>query len=181
MEITELLALAVKQNASDIHLLPELPPLFRMHGELQNVPDHPPLSADEVKRLIFSVLSEDQQNEFEICLQFDIALSFTNIGNFRVSVFHQLRGIAAVFRVIPEKVPTFEELHLPSVLKSLLVLSNGLVLVTGPAGSGKSTTLAAMVEYINAVRASHIITIEDPIEYIFTSKRSAINQIQLTR
>jgi twitching motility protein PilT len=181
MEITELLELAVKQNASDLHLLPESTPLFRIDGELVAAKDMPKLSAQEVKGLIYTILSKQQLQEFEKNLQFDIAVSFGHIGNFRASIYHQMRGVAAVFRVIPEKIPTFEELNLPQVLKSLLVLSNGLILVTGPAGSGKSTTLAAMIEYINNIRSCNIITIEDPIEYIYTSKRSAINQIQLYR
>jgi twitching motility protein PilT len=111
--------------------------------------------------------------------QFEIAIGYEGIGNFRVSVYHQLNGVAAVFRIIPKTVPSFEDLNLPSVLKSLCVLTQGLVLVTGPAGSGKSTTLAAMINYINTFRACNIITIEDPIEFIHDAKKSAISQIQV--
>jgi twitching motility protein PilT len=143
--------------------------------------DFPALSAATTKYLIYSFLTKQQQEQFERELQCDLAVSYPNTGNFRVSVYHQLRGMAAVFRIIPEKVPTFDELSLPSVLKSLLVLANGLILVTGPAGSGKSTTLAAMIDYNNTIRACNIITIEDPIEYIHTSKKSAINQLQVHR
>lgn len=181
MEITELLELAVKEKASDLHLLPASPPLLRIDGELIAAKDMPSLPPDMVKRLIYSFLTKDKQQEFEADLQFDLALSYPDIGHFRVSVFHQLRGVAAVFRVVPENVPSFDQLHLPSVLKSLLVLTNGLIIITGPAGSGKSTTLAAMVEYINTTRSCNIITIEDPIEYIYTNKRSSINQIQVER
>lgn len=181
MEITELLELAVKQKASDLHLLPESFPLLRIEGDLLPMKEMPLLSAEAVKGLIYTLLNKEQQQKFEKDLQMDIAISYSHIGNFRVSLFHQLRGVAAVFRVVSEKIPTFEELNLPPVLKSLLVLSNGLILVTGPAGSGKSTTLAAMIDYINTIRSCNIITIEDPIEYIYTSKRSAINQIQVHR
>lgn len=182
MEIEDLLKLAIKQKASDLHLLPEQPPLLRIDGNL--IPatrELPPLTAEETKRLIYSSMTPEQQHAFETTLGSDMALSFPHIGNFRVSVLHQMRGIAAVFRVIPETVPTFEELNLPAVLKTLLVLSHGLILVTGPTGSGKSTTLAAMIDYINSMRACHIMTIEDPVEFIFQVKKSAINQLQVGR
>ncbi|VVC74956.1 Twitching mobility protein [Aquicella siphonis] len=181
MEMAELLQLSIKHHASDLHMLPGLSPLMRIDGELLPAKEIQPLSPDEVKALIYSVMTKNQQERFEKELQCEVAVSLETIGNFRVSVYHQLRGIAAVFRIIPEKVPTFEELSLPSVLKSLLVLSNGLILVTGPAGSGKSTTLAAMIDYINTLRACNIITIEDPIEFIHTSKKSAISQLQVHR
>jgi twitching motility protein PilT len=181
MEIAELLQLSIKRHASDLHVLPELPPLLRVDGELLQIKEMPPLSAEMTKNLIYSFLTKHQQEYFEKELQCDLAVTFPDIGHFRVSVYHQLRGVAAVIRIIPEKVPTFEELSLPSVLKSLLMLANGLILVTGPAGSGKSTTLAAMIDYINNIRACNIITIEDPIEYIHTSKKSAINQLQVHR
>lgn len=181
MELTELLEVSVAEHASDLHLLPGLPPMIRVNGDLHPIKDLPALPSDVTKRLIYSILNEPQQQELEAKLEFDMALSLPNIGNFRVNVLHQLRGVAAVFRVIPERVPTFEELGIPSVLKSLLLLPHGLVLVTGPTGSGKSTTLAAMVDYINSIRACHIITIEDPIEYIYENKKSLINQRQVRR
>lgn len=182
MEIEELLALGMEKKASDLHLLPELPPLFRIDGDLvPAIEGHPPLPSEETKRLIYKVLSKEQQQEFETNLVSDLAIYYPQIGNFRVSVLHQSRGIGGVFRVIPEKVPTFEELHLPPVLKTLLTLSHGLILVTGPTGSGKSTTLATMLDYINTMQANHIMTIEDPIEFIFKSKKSAISQIQVGR
>lgn len=181
MEMEELLQLSVKRDASDLHILPESSPLLRIDGELIQLKDISPLSAQTTKSLIYSFLNKQQQEQFEKELQCDFAITYSHVGNFRVSIYHQLRGMAAVFRIIPENVPTFEELALPSVLKSLLVLANGLILVTGPAGSGKSTTLAAMIDYINTIRACNIITIEDPIEYIHTNKKSAINQIQVHR
>lgn len=181
MEMVELLQLSIKRNASDLHILPELPPLLRIDGELVQLKDYPVLSQATTKYLIYSFLTKQQQEEFEKELQCDLAVSYPHVGNFRVSIFHQLRGMAAVFRIIPDKIPGFDDLGLPAVLKSLLVLSNGLILVTGPAGSGKSTTLAAMIDYINTIRACNIITIEDPIEYIHTSKKSSINQLQVHR
>lgn len=181
MEIAELLQLSVEQGASDLHLLPGQLPTMRIHGDLVPMKDMPVLSPELTKRLIYSVMSEQQQAEFEQHLEMDMALTLPNIGHFRVNVLHQLHGVAAVCRVIAEQVPSFEELGLPQVLKSLLLLPHGLVLVTGPTGSGKSTTLASMVDYINGLRACHIITIEDPIEYIYQNKKSLINQRQINR
>lgn len=181
MNMQTLLQLGVKQQASDLHLLPGMPPLLRINGELVVLKQYPILTKEKAQELIFSVMTEEQQSAFTTQLVFDMALSVPNIGNFRVSVLHQLRGVAAVFRVIPERVPSFEELFLPPILKTLLVMPYGLILVTGPTGSGKSTTLASMIDYINTMRACHIITIEDPIEYIYEVKKSAINQLQVGR
>jgi len=181
MEMADLLKLGIDRHASDLHLLPELSPLIRLDGDLIPLKDIPVCSPEMTKKLIYSFLSKEQQDELEKEKQFEIAISFEKLGHFRVSVYHQLRGLAAVFRIVPKKVPTFEDLGLPSILKSLLILANGLILVTGPAGSGKSTTLAAMIEYINTIRSCNVITIEDPIEYIHTSKKSAINQLQVNR
>ncbi len=181
MEMTELLELSVNQHASDLHLLPGLPPTMRIDGDLIPAKGIPALPPEVTKRLIYSVMTKDQQQAFETNLEMDLAVSYPKIGHFRVNVLHQLRGVAAVFRVIPEEVPTFEQLELPQILKTLLVLHHGLVLITGPTGSGKSTTQAAMIEYINRMRACNIITIEDPIEYIFQSKKSLINQRQVHR
>jgi twitching motility protein PilT len=181
MELIDLLELAVKQNASDLHLLPHMPPLMRINGDLIIVKDMNALSPAETKNLIYSALTREQQQEYEKNLILETAISYDHIGNFRMSAFHQIHGLASVFRVILERVPTFEELSLPNILKSLLVLSNGLILVTGPTGSGKSTTLAVMIDYINMTRSAQIITIEDPVEYIFKHKKSAINQLQVGR
>jgi len=181
MQIEDILKVCVSEQASDLHLLPGMQPLMRIHGDLIPAKDFYSLNAETTKRLIYSVMSIEQQQEFENNLILEMALNFPHIGNFRVSVLHQMRGIAAVFRVIPEKIPSFEELLLPAVLKRLLAFEHGLIMVTGPTGSGKSTTLASMVDYINASRACHIITIEDPIEFIHQTKKSAINQIQVHR
>ena len=181
MKIEELLKISVEKHASDLHILPHLPPLLRIDGELVVIPNIDPLTAALSKQLIYTAMTIDQQEVFESKLVLDIAVSYSGIGNFRVSILHQMHGISAVFRVIPENVPSFESLDLPAVFKRLLVLSSGLILITGPTGSGKSTTLAAMVEHINTTRASHIITIEDPIEFILKSNKSAINQLQVGR
>jgi len=181
MEMEQLLELSVKSEASDLHIMPELAPLLRIHGNLSPLKEAPTFSSAEAKRLIYSVMTEEQQKTFESDLVFEMGLAILNVGNFRVSVFHQMNGVAAVFRVIPAKVPTFEELGLPPVLKSLLGLSHGLILVAGPTGSGKSTTLAAMIDYINATQSCNIITIEDPIEFIHENKKSVFNQLQVHR
>lgn len=181
MDMERLLELAVKQHASDLHILPDQHPLLRIDGTLTTVKTIPLLSSGETKHLIYSIMSTEQQQRFEENLVLELALPVAKIGNFRVSVFHQLHGIGAVFRIIPEKVPTIEEVNLPPIVKSLLSLSYGLVLVTGPTGSGKSTTLAAMIDYINSFRAANIITIEDPIEFVHKNKRSVFNQMQVGR
>lgn len=181
MEIEELLRLCVEAKASDLHLLPGSPPLIRVYGDLTRLNGYDTLSPEAVKDLIYSTMNSHEQRAFETNLVHEIALSYPGIGNFRASMMHALRGVAGVFRVIPEQVPTFEELALPNVFKRLLALSNGLILVTGPVGSGKTTTLAAMIDYVNENYASHVITIEDPIEYVYTNKKSAISQLQVGR
>lgn len=181
MDIEELLKLSVKEYASDLHILPGLPPLMRIYGDLTPAKDLPVLTAEDTKRLLYKTLTLKQQQYFEQKLIFEIPLSFSDVGNFRASIFHQLNGIAAVFRIIPERVPSFEELDLPPIFKSLLTLPHGLILITGPTGSGKSTTQAAMIDFVNHTRACHIITIEDPIEFIHKNDKSAINQIQVGR
>ena len=180
-ELERLLKASIDQHASDLHLVPQLPPTLRIDGDLFAIKDTTPLSAETVQHLIYSVMTKDQQADFENSLESDMALAIPPIGNFRVNVRHQLSGIGAVFRVIPEEVPAFEKLGLPSTLKSLLSLSHGLILVTGPTGCGKSTTLAAMIDYINAMRVCNIITIEDPIEFIYKNKKSLISQRQIRR
>ncbi|SRR5579883_120326 len=179
--IEKLLEISVKKQASDLHLVPDLPPILRIHGVLIPLKEFDSFSDDENKMLIYSLMTEEQIAAFEKNLVIEMAISLPKIGNFRVSVIHQLNGITAVFRVIPPKVPTFEEIGLPIHLQSLLLLQYGLVLVTGPTGSGKTTTLAAMINYINRFRSCNIITIEDPIEFVHTSKKSIISQIQIGR
>ncbi|HEX4045296.1 MAG TPA: type IV pilus twitching motility protein PilT [Gammaproteobacteria bacterium] len=181
MELTEILKLSELNHASDLHLFAGSPPLLRIDGDLVPLKDLPVLTTETTRQLIHNMLTQAQQQQFATYLELDLAIEFPNIGNFRVNVFHQAHGVAAVFRVIPEEIPTFEILGLPSILKTLSILPHGLILVTGPTGSGKTTTLAAMVNHINAIRASHIITIEDPIEYVYKNKKSLINQRQIYR
>lgn len=179
--IAELLTLGFELNASDLHLSAGMPPIVRIDGDLAPMRDQVTLDPETTKNLIYSTMSESQQKEFETALEIDFATEIKGLARFRVNAFHQAHGPAAVFRVIPDKVPTLDQLDLPPVFKQLLDLPNGLILVTGPTGSGKSTTLAAMVDYINTKQASHIITIEDPIEFAHTSKKCLINQREVHR
>lgn len=181
MEISELLRTGVQLHASDLHLSAGLPPMLRVDGELAAIEGMAALDKDTTRQLIYSVMTPEQQKEFEVKFELDFATAISDLARFRVNAFYQANGMAAVFRVIPSVVPTLEGLNLPPVFKSLLDLPNGLILVTGPTGSGKSTTLAAMVDYINVNQASHIITIEDPIEFTHNSKKSLINQREVHR
>lgn len=181
MEIKELAKAALDHHASDLHILPNNPPLLRINGDLTVINGSGELSAEKTHELIYSLLTLDQQKIFEKDLLLETAIALPNIGHFRVSILHQLNGIAAVLRIIPDYVPTFDELLLPQIFKRLLVLSAGLILITGPTGSGKSTTLAAMIDFINTTQADHIITIEEPIEFVHKRKKSAINQLQVGR
>lgn len=175
MEISELLVFALENKASDLHLSAGEPPMLRIHGEMIKI-EMPPLTRDEVHRMIYDILNDQQRKVFEEDLELDFSFNLGDMGRFRVNVFRQLRGEAAVFRAIPTRIPTFEELNLPPVLKEIARLEKGLVLVTGPTGSGKSTTLAAMIDLINTEEKGHIITIEDPIEFIHEDKKSIIDQ-----
>jgi twitching motility protein PilT len=181
MEMVDLLKLSVKQKASDLHISSGLPPIMRINGDLERAKDTPELNADETKRLIYSIMTPEQQKEFEKELELDFGIAVPGFAKFRVNAFNQARGSAAVFRIIPDKVPTLDELDLPPVFKTLLDLPNGLILVTGPTGSGKSTTLSAMVNHINLQQAEHIITVEDPIEFVHESKKSLVNQREVKR
>lgn len=181
MDLTQLLEFSVKQKASDLHLSPGLPPMVRIDGDLVPAKELPSLSAEAIRELVYSVLDEKQKKEFETVLELDFAVNVPQVSIFRVNAFHQKNGVAAVFRVIAENPPTLEQLELPPVFQQLLELPNGLILVTGPTGSGKSTTLAAMINYINMHHPYHIITVEDPIEYVHKSQMSLISQRQVHR
>jgi twitching motility protein PilT len=181
MKIEELMGIVVKANASDLHISPEQPPIMRIDGELKPIPNMTVLGPDDTKQLIESILTPGQLKKFINSLEIDFALEIPNVARFRINAFHQSNGIAAAIRVVPEKVPTLDELEMPVIFKELLDFPNGLILVTGPTGSGKSTTLAAMVDYLNTTQSCHIITIEDPIEYTHRSKRCLINQRQVDR
>lgn len=180
-DIKEYLEICVKQKASDFHFIPTIQPMMRIDGVLTPIKEAPVMTSEDTKQMIYSLLTPAQQHTFETQLALDAAITLPDVGNFRLSAFHQLNGVAAVFRIIPTKVPSFDEIGLPPILKSLLNLSYGLILVAGATGSGKSTTLAAMIEYINSFRSCNIITIEDPIEYVYQNKRSIFNQLQIGR
>jgi twitching motility protein PilT len=173
--LPELLRTLVDNDGSDLHLTTQTPPQIRVHGKLQ-VLDLPPLGAADTKTLAYSVLTDAQKKRFEETLELDFSFGIRNVARFRCNVFNQRGAVAAVYRVIPEKIKTFQELGLPPVIATLSERPRGLVLVTGPTGSGKSTTLAAMIDKINTERREHIITIEDPIEYIHQHKGCLVNQ-----
>jgi twitching motility protein PilT len=173
--LPELLQTLVDVNGSDLHLTTQTPPQIRVHGKLQML-DLPPLGPAETKGLAYSVLTDSQKKRFEETLELDFSFGIRGLARFRCNVFNQRGAVAAVYRVIPEKIKGFDELMLPPVLATLADRPRGLVLVTGPTGSGKSTTLAAMIDKINTERREHILTIEDPIEYIHQHKGCLVNQ-----
>lgn len=181
MELKDLLKTVVEKNSSDLHISPNQPPMIRIDGDLIPMEGTSPLSANDTKKLMYSVMDDDMQKEFEATLESDFSTAVEGVARFRVNVFKQMNGIAGVMRVIPEAVPSLDELKMPPIFKDLLELPNGLILVTGPTGSGKSTTLAAMVNYINEKFPVHIITIEDPIEFTHKSKHALINQREVHR
>ncbi|WP_370277042.1 type IV pilus twitching motility protein PilT [Pontibacterium sp.] len=180
MDITELLAFAVQQNASDLHVTAGMPPLIRVDGDVRRI-KLPAMDHKEVHSLVYEIMNDKQRKEYEENLEVDFSFEVPGLARFRVNAFNQNRGAAAVFRTIPSKVLSMEELGMGGVFRDLSEKNRGLVLVTGPTGSGKSTTLAAMIDYINETRADHILTIEDPIEFVHESKKSLINQREVHR
>ncbi len=178
MDITQLLKLAIEQRATDLHLVVGSPPMLRINGQLTPV-DHPSLTQEATQSLIYSILNDEQIKKFQKEKELDLSISLQDIGRFRVNVHYQQSTIAAAYRAIPMKVPTMEELKLPETLATLANKTSGLILVTGPTGSGKSTTLAAVIDLINSNRLCHIITIEDPIEYLHKHKKSLIEQREI--
>src|SRR5512143_1680399 len=176
--LPELLNTLVAANGSDLHLTTNTPPQIRVHGKLQ-VLDLPPLGAADTKALAYSVLTDAQKKRFEENNELDFSFGIRGLARFRCNVFSQRGAVAAVYRLIPEQIRTFGELGLPSVLATLAERPRGLVLLTGPTGSGKSTTLAAMIDKINSERHDHILTIEDPIEYIHQHKSCLVNQREI--
>ncbi len=176
MDVTELLVLAKEKNASDLHLTVGSPPKLRVNGELADVPGWPALSREDVHAMVYDILTDAQKARFEEQLDLDFSVELQNLGRFRVNVFHQRLGEGAVFRLIPSRIRSIPELGLPPVLEDLALRDRGLIVVTGPTGAGKSTTLAAMVDLINQRRTAHVITLEDPIEFVHTHKRSIVNQ-----
>lgn len=180
MDITELLDFSVKHNASDLHLSAGVSPMVRIDGEVRKL-GIPALSHADVHRLVFEIMSDSQRGEFEDKLEVDFSFELPNVGRFRVNAFNQARGCSAVFRTIPVEIPTLDQLGAPEIFERIANYEKGLVLVTGPTGSGKSTTLAAMVDYVNRNHNKHILTIEDPIEFVHTNNKCLVNQREVHR
>ena len=180
MDITQLLALSIKEGASDLHLSAGLPPILRIDRDLVRM-DLPVLKPKQVAELIHEVLNEGQLKSLQEGVEIDFSFEIPEVARFRANVFNQNRGEAAVFRSIPSAIPTLNELGLGEIFKKLALLPRGLVLITGPTGSGKSSTQAAMVDYINKNRNYHILTIEDPIEFVHESKKCLVNQREVGR
>ncbi|MFJ5538436.1 type IV pilus twitching motility protein PilT [Vreelandella titanicae] len=180
MDITELLAFSAKQNASDLHLSAGLPPMIRVDGDIRRL-NVPAIDNNDVRKLIYAIMNDRQRRDYEEHLEIDFSFEVPGIARFRVNAFTQARGAGAVFRTIPNQVLSIQTLGLGEVFERLAMLPRGLVLVTGPTGSGKSTTLAAMIDYINDHRYEHILTIEDPVEFVHVSKRCLINQREVHR
>ena len=178
MDITQLLSFGVEQGASDCHLSAGEPPMLRISGDLKKL-DHPALTKDEVHNMIFDMMNDAQRRVFQETRECDFSFEMGEIARFRVNVYMQGRGEGAVFRTIPTKILPLEQLGLPPILKQLCDKEKGLVLVTGPTGSGKSTTLAAMIDYLNNTFEGHILTIEDPVEFVHKSKKCLMTQREL--
>jgi len=175
MDISELLAFSVKNKASDLHLSAGLPPMIRVHGDVRRI-NLPPLEHKDVHSMIYDIMNDGQRKQYEEVLECDFSFAIPGLARFRVNAFNQERGAAAVLRTIPSKILSLEELNAPKIFADLALKPRGLVLVTGPTGSGKSTTLAAMVNHLNETEYGHILTIEDPIEFVHDSKKCLINQ-----
>ena len=178
VRIHELLGYAVQGGASDIHLGAGAVPALRIDGEIRRL-DFPPLTPEQAKRIAYSVMNEKQKTRFENEQELDFSVGLRGLARFRVNVFQQVNGIGMVLRYVPEETWTLDKLNGPGALKKLAELRHGLVLVTGPTGSGKSTTLAAMIDHINSTKNHHILTIEDPIEFVHQPKRCVINQREI--
>jgi twitching motility protein PilT len=175
MDITQLLAFSVKNKASDLHLSAGLPPMIRVHGDVRRI-NVDPLDHKQVHAMVYDIMNDNQRKAYEEFLEIDFSFEIDGLARFRVNAFNQNRGAAAVFRTIPSKILTLEQLNAPKIFGDLAMKPRGLVLVTGPTGSGKSTTLAAMVNYVNENEHGHILTVEDPIEFVHESKKCLINQ-----
>ena len=180
MDITELLSFSVQQGASDLHLTAGMPPMIRVDGDVRRI-KLPALEHKQVHTLVYDIMNDKQRKEFEENFEADFSFEVPGLARFRVNAFNQHRGAAAVFRTVPSKVLTMDDLGMGKVFQDLSEQARGLVLVTGPTGSGKSTTLAAMIDYVNDTRSDHILTIEDPIEFVHESKKCLINQREVHR
>lgn len=180
MDITELLAFSAKNGASDLHLSAGLPPMIRVDGDVRRI-NLPPLEHKQVHSLIYDIMNDKQRKDYEEFLETDFSFEVPSVARFRVNAFNQNRGAGAVFRTIPSKVLSMEDLGLGDVFRKIADVPRGLVLVTGPTGSGKSTTLAALIDYLNTNKHQHILTVEDPIEFVHEPKKSLINQREVHR
>jgi pilus retraction protein PilT len=180
MDVTELLAFSAKQGASDLHLSAGLPPMIRVDGDVRRI-NLPPMEHREVQALIYEIMNDKQRKDYEEFLETDFSFEVPGVARFRVNAFNQNRGAGAVFRTIPSKVLTMEDLGMGQGFIDIADKARGVVLVTGPTGSGKSTTLAAMIDYINNNKYEHILTIEDPIEFVHESKKCLVNQREVHR
>ena len=180
MDIAELLAFSVKNKASDLHLSAGLPPMIRVDGDVRRI-NIPALDHKQVHALVYDIMSDKQRRDYEEFLEVDFSFEIPSLARFRVNAFNQNRGAGAVFRTIPSEVLTLEDLACPPLFREVIQQPQGLILVTGPTGSGKSTTLAAMIDYINKNEYGHILTVEDPIEFVHTSQKCLINQREVHR
>ena len=180
MDISELLAFSVKNKASDLHLSAGLPPMIRVDGDVRRI-NVPPLDHKTVHSLVYDIMNDKQRKDYEEFFETDFSFELPGVARFRVNAFNQNRGAGAVFRTIPSKILTLEELGCPSSFKEICDVPRGIVLVTGPTGSGKSTTLAAMLDYLNNKEFGHILSIEDPIEFVHESKKCLVNQREVHR
>ena len=175
MDITQLLAFSVKNKASDLHLSAGLPPMIRVHGDVRRI-NVEPMDHKQVHAMVYDIMNDTQRKNYEEFLEVDFSFEIEGLARFRVNAFNQNRGAGAVFRTIPSKILTLEQLNAPKIFAELALKPRGMVLVTGPTGSGKSTTLAAMVNHVNENEYAHILTIEDPIEFVHESRKCLINQ-----
>ena len=180
MDITELLAFSTKSNASDLHLSAGLPPMIRVDGDIRRI-NVPPLEHREVYDMVYDIMNDKQRKDFEEFLETNFSFEVPGLARFRVNTFNQNRGAGAVFRTIPSNVLSLEELGCPAIFKDICENKRGIVLVTGPTGSGKSTTLVAMMDHLNNTIYEHILTVEDPIEFVHESKKCLVNQREIHR
>jgi len=180
VDIAQLLAFSVKNNASDLHLSAGVPPMIRVDGDVKRI-NMPALSHKDVHSMIYDIMNDKQRKDFEEFFETDFSFEIPKLARFRVNAFNQARGAGAVFRTIPSEILSLEDLGAPAIFKDISMYPRGICLVTGPTGSGKSTTLAAMIDYVNDNKPDHILTIEDPIEFVHQSKRSLINQREVHR
>lgn len=175
MDITQLLAFAVKNKASDLHLSAGLPPMIRVHGDVRRI-NIDALDHKQVHDMVYDIMNDAQRKQYEDTLECDFSFEIQGLARFRVNAFNQQRGAGGVFRTIPSKILTLEQINAPRIFADLALRPRGLVLVTGPTGSGKSTTLAAMINHLNETEYGHVLTVEDPIEFVHESKKCLVNQ-----